>query len=233
MNQPLNAAIHTGLGNLFCFHAACDFAAAEPPSHGNSRPNPFFARASVSSATFCRAASPTSSETNPPYVQTFQGGLAWHGWWDDHGARSAGQALDAVVAAHKPSPRVLPRAAFLCVPAREPRNCLPPVNITAVPNGKLHAPYFMQWSLGLEHQFGQAASVHAQYVGTRAVNQPYLTQVNGYQTVCEGALLLFPIYGRPILVSRLSRNFQLVPTATTMGYNSLPSSASVTVLWDK
>jgi hypothetical protein len=32
-------------------------------------------------------------------------------------------------------------------------------------------------------------------VGTRAVNQPYLTQVNGYQTVCPGCFAPFP--GQP------------------------------------
>jgi hypothetical protein len=64
--------------------------------------------------------------------------------------------------------------------------------MTAVPNGKLHAPYFMEWSLGLEHQFGATVSLQAQYVGTRAVNQPYLTQVNGYQTVCGGCFAPFP-----------------------------------------
>ena len=47
---------------------------------------------------------------------------------------------------------------------------LPPVAISAVPNGTLHAPYFMQWSLGIERQFGTTASMQAQYVGTRAVN---------------------------------------------------------------
>jgi hypothetical protein len=40
----------------------------------------------------------------------------------------------------------------------------------------------MEWSLGLKHQFGSSTSVQAQYVGTRAVNQPYLTKVNGHQT---------------------------------------------------
>jgi hypothetical protein len=69
---------------------------------------------------------------------------------------------------------------------------LPPVAITAVPDGKLHAPYFMEWSLGLEHELGTTGSIHAQYVGTRAENQPYLTQVNGYQTVCEGCFAPFP-----------------------------------------
>jgi hypothetical protein len=54
----------------------------------------------------------------------------------------------------------------------------------------------MEWSLGIEHQFGTTASMQAQYVGTRAVNQPYLTQVNGYQTVCQGCFAPFP-YLRP------------------------------------
>jgi len=49
----------------------------------------------------------------------------------------------------------------------------------------------MEWSLGIEHQLGTTGSVQAQYVGTRAVNQPYLTQVNGYQTVCEGCFAPF------------------------------------------
>ena len=61
-----------------------------------------------------------------------------------------------------------------------------------MPNGELHAPYFMEWSLGLEHQFGATGIVKAQYVGTRAVNQPYQTQVNGYQTACEGCFAPFP-----------------------------------------
>lgn len=50
----------------------------------------------------------------------------------------------------------------------------------------------MQWSLGIEHQFGSTASIRAQYVGTRAVDQPFLTQVNGYQTVCQGCFTPFP-----------------------------------------
>ncbi len=44
----------------------------------------------------------------------------------------------------------------------------------------------------MEHQLGTTASLKAQYVGTRAVNQPYSTQVNGYQTVCQGCFMPFP-----------------------------------------
>jgi hypothetical protein len=50
----------------------------------------------------------------------------------------------------------------------------------------------MEWSLGLEREVGTTGSLKAQYVGTRAINQPYLTQVNGYQTVCPGCFAPFP-----------------------------------------
>jgi hypothetical protein len=65
-----------------------------------------------------------------------------------------------------------------------------------VPDGKLNPPYFLEWSLGIERQFGSNASVRAQYVGTRAISLPYLTQVNGYQTVCQGCFAPFP-YQQP------------------------------------
>src|SRR5580692_11205725 len=57
-----------------------------------------------------------------------------------------------------------------------PTSNLSRVAFSAVPDGELHAPYFTEWSLGLEHQLGNTGSIHAQYVGTRAVNQPYVTQ---------------------------------------------------------
>jgi hypothetical protein len=131
--------------------------------------------------------------TNPPYVQTFQGGLLGTVGGTAIAPGVPSSALDAVAAAHQTFMSGFPAGALSCAsPHSTPATCLPPVNITAVPTGELHAPYFMQWSLGLEHQFGQTASVKAQYVGTRAVNQPYLTQVNGYQTVCDGCFAPFP-----------------------------------------
>jgi hypothetical protein len=48
----------------------------------------------------------------------------------------------------------------------------------------------------LEQQLGATTNLRAQYVGTRAVNQPYQTQVNGYQTVCPGCFAPFP-YSAP------------------------------------
>ena len=134
--------------------------------------------------------------TNPPYDKTFQGGLLGSVGGT---AIAPGSSEQCSRCNHcRKSDFYLgipPRAAFVAFHRQVPA-CLPPVAITAVPDGKLHAPYFMEWSLGIEHQIGTTASVQAQYVGTRAVNQPYSTQVNGYQTVCQGCFAPFP-YRQP------------------------------------
>jgi hypothetical protein len=59
-----------------------------------------------------------------------------------------------------------------------------------VENRMLHTSWsgVLAWNMS----WGTMGSVHAQYLGTRAVNQPYLTQVNGYQTVCAGCFAPFP-----------------------------------------
>jgi hypothetical protein len=80
----------------------------------------------------------------------------------------------------------------------------------------------MEWSLGIEHQFGTTASLHAQYVGTRAVNQPYSTQVNGYQTVCQGCFAPFP-YLQPT-DARFAAVTQL-STGANSHYNGLQLTA--------
>jgi hypothetical protein len=96
------------------------------------------------------------------------------------------------------------------------------VSITAVPDGKLHAPYFMEWSFGIERQLGNTGSLNAKYVGTRSVNQPYLSQVNGYQTVCQGCFAPFP-YRQPT-DPRFAAVTQL-STGANGDYNGLQLSA--------
>jgi len=125
--------------------------------------------------------------TNPPYDKTFQGGqLGTVGGIaiapSIPGYPVPNSAVDALVTANRTFTSGFPQGLSF----------LPPPAITAIPDGKLHAPYFMEWSLGIEHQFGTTASFQAQYVGTRAVNQPYSTQVNGFQTVCQGCFAPFP-----------------------------------------
>jgi Carboxypeptidase regulatory-like domain len=196
VNRPLKETIQNGLGNLF---ASTPLAILQPRMAIAWQFRP---------ATVLRSGFGIFSDilpgsiadligTNPPYVRTFQGGLLGTVGGTAIAPGVPNSAIDATVAANERFAAGFVQGQFSCAsPLANPSTCLPPVAITAVPDGKLHAPYFMQWSLGIEHQFGTTASMQAQYVGTRAVNQPYLTQVNGYQTVCQGCFAPFP-YGRP------------------------------------
>jgi hypothetical protein len=135
--------------------------------------------------------------TNPPYSKTFQGGLLGTAGGVAIAPGVPNSAIDATAAANRLFNSGFAQGRLSCASAlSNPNNCLPPISITAVPDGKLHAPYFMQWSFAVERQVGAALNLRAQYVGTRAVNQPYQTQANGYQTVCEGCFAPFP-YGQP------------------------------------
>jgi hypothetical protein len=150
--------------------------------------------------------------TNPPYDKAFQGGVLGSVGGSAIASGAPNSAVGALVAANQAFTSGFPRG----------QSPLPPVAITAIPNGRLHAPYFMEWSLGVEHQFGTTASLQAQYVGTRAVNQPYSTQVNGYQTVCQGCFAPFP-YMQPI-DARFGAVTQ-VSTGANSHYNGLQLTA--------
>jgi hypothetical protein len=207
VDQPLNAAIQTGLGNVF---SSTPLAILQPRTAIAWQ---------LESKSVLRAGFGVFSDilpgsiadvvgVNPPYVKTFQGGLL--GTVGKAGSAGcdpvfgctaiapgvSNSAVDATVAANQTFSSGFAEGQLSCASAQSnPATCLPPVAISAVPDGKLHAPYFLEWSLGLERELGSTGSIHAQYVGTRAVNQPYLTQVNGYQTVCDGCFAPFP-YGQ-------------------------------------
>lgn len=192
INQPLNAVIQTALGTLF---SSTPIAILQPRTAIAWQ----FEPESVLKAGFGVFSDilPGSIAdligTNPPYVRTFQGGLLGTVGGTAIAPGVPNSAVDATIAADRRFGSGFASGQLSCAsPLSNPATCLPPVAITAVPDGTLHAPYFMQWSLGIERQLGTAASLQAQYVGTRAVNQPYLMQVNGYQTVCQGCFLPFP-----------------------------------------
>jgi hypothetical protein len=195
VNQPLNQAIQTGLGHLF---DSTPVAILQPRTAFAWQ----FQRDTVLRAGFGVFSDILPGSVadvigmNPPYGQTVQGGLLGTVGGTAIAPGVPNSAIDATIAANQRFSTGFAQGQLSCASApSNPSTCLPPVAITAVPNGTLHAPYFMQWSLGIEHQIGKTGSVQAQYVGTRAVNQPYLTQVNGYQTVCPGCFAPFP-YGQ-------------------------------------
>ena len=191
--QPLNEAIQTHLGHLF---SSTPVAILQPRTAIAWQFEPKFVLR-TGFGIFSDILPGTVADLigiNPPYDKTFQGGqLGTVGQAGSAGCDpvvgciaiapgAPNSAVGAIVAANQTFTLGFPRG----------QSSLPPPAITAIPDGKLHAPYFMEWSLGIEHQFGTTASFQAQYVGTRAVNQPYSTQANGFQTVCQGCFAPFP-----------------------------------------
>ena len=208
VNQPLNAAIQTHLGNLF---SSTPLAILQPRTAiaWQFEPKSVLRTGFGIFSDILPGTVADLIGDNPPYDKTFQGGaLGTVGTAGSAGCNTLfgctaiapgvpNSAIDATVAANQIFTVEFPQGQPSCAsPQANPTSCLPPVAITAIPDGKLHAPYFMEWSLGMEHQFGTTASLQAQYVGTRAVNQPYSTQVNGYETVCQSCFAPFP-YMRP------------------------------------
>ncbi len=192
VNLPLNATIQTGLSHVF---SSTPLAILQPRTAlaWQLEPKTVLRTGFGLFSDILPGAIADVVGVNPPYVQTFQGGLLGTVGGTAIAPGVPNSAVDATVAAHQSFSSGFLQSQLSCAsPQSNPATCLPPVAISAVPNGELHAPYFMEWSLGLEHQLGTTGSIQAQYVGTRAVNEPYLTQVNGYQTVCPGCFAPFP-----------------------------------------
>jgi len=191
VNQPLDEAIQTHLGKLF---SSTPIAILQPRTAiaWQFEPKSVLRTGFGIFSDILPGSVADLIGANPPYDKTFQGGLLGTVGGTAIAPGVPNSAVDATVAANQIFTAGFPQGQLSCAsPQSSSSSCLPPVAITAVPDGKLHAPYFMEWSLGVEHQFGTTASVQGQYVGTRAVNQPYSTQVNGYQTVCQGCFAPF------------------------------------------
>jgi hypothetical protein len=196
VNQPLNQAIRTGQGTVF---AATPAAILQPRTAlaWQAAPNTVLRTGFGLFSDILPGSVADLVGVNPPYSNTFQGGLLGTVGGTAIAPGVPNSAIDATAAANQQFVHGFAAGELSCAsPLANQNACLPPISITAVPDGKLHAPYIMQWSFALEHQIGNAANLRAQYVGTRAVNQPYETQVNGYQTVCQGCFAPFP-YGQP------------------------------------
>ena len=155
VNQPLNQTIQSNLGTVF---AGSPLAFFQPRTAIAWKLSP---------TTVLRTGFGLFSDilpgsvadlvgTNPPYSKTFQGGLLGTVGGTAIAPGVPNSAIDAAVDANQAfnvgfaQGRVILRS-----PLANPASCLPPISITAVPDGKLHAPYFMQWSFAIEQEIGK------------------------------------------------------------------------------
>jgi hypothetical protein len=129
---------------------------------------------------------------NPPYAPVFVGGLNGQVGGVGIAPGVTGSAVDATAQANTSFQTVFRSGGSPCAGASPGAPVCPlAVNLNTFPGGRLKTPYFLQWSLGLERQIGGHGALRVDYVGTRAVDEPYQVELNGYQTVCPGCFTPF------------------------------------------
>jgi hypothetical protein len=136
--------------------------------------------------------------TNPPSAPVFVGGINGQVGGVGIAPGVANSAVDATVAANHLFQSAFATGSAPCAGLKSGAAICPlAVNLNTFPSGTLKTPYFLEWSLGLERELGARGSLRVDYVGTRAVHEPYQVQLNGYQTVCDGCFAPFS-YNQPL-----------------------------------
>jgi hypothetical protein len=151
--------------------------------------------------------------TNAPYAPVFVGGINGQVGGVGIAPGVTNSAVDATAAANRSF-----QTAFSAGTATPYA-----VNLNSFPSGKLKTPYFLQWSLGVERELGARGSLRVDYVGTRAVQEPYQVQLNGYQTVCDGCFAPFA-YNQPL--DQRFGNVNEFRTGAGSHYSGLQTSAT-------
>lgn len=135
--------------------------------------------------------------TNPPSAPVFVGGINGQVGGVGIAPGVTNSAVDATVAANHLFQRAFATGSAPCAGLKAGTAICPlAVNLNTFPSGTLKTPYFLEWSLGVERELGPRGSLRVDYVGTRAVHEPYQVQLNGYQTVCGGCFAPFA-YNQP------------------------------------
>jgi hypothetical protein len=135
---------------------------------------------------------------NPPYAPVFVGGINGQVGGVGIAPGVAGSAVDATARANKSFQTLFQGNGNPCAGgAATAPTCPLAVNLNTFPSGTLKTPYFLEWSLGVERELGTRGSLRIDYVGTRAVHEPYQVELNGYQNVCSGCFAPFA-YQKPL-----------------------------------
>ena len=129
---------------------------------------------------------------NAPYAPVFVGGINGQVGGIAIAPGVGNSAVDATAQANQSFQTVFRSGSAPCIglTAGAP-TCPLAVGMNTFPSGTLRTPYFLQWSLGFERELGARGALRIDYVGTRAVHEPYQVQLNGYQTVCDGCFAPF------------------------------------------
>ncbi len=212
INQPLNQTIETNVRNLFPGTPLFSWQPRASVAYKVSNAMALHAGGGVFND-IIPAQIADFGATNPPYAPVFVGGINGQVGGVGVAPGVAGSAVDATVRANQ----AFQTAFSSGTPSRFA------VNLNTFPSGTLKTPYFLEWSLGVERELGTRGSLRVDYVGTRAVQEPYQVQLNGYQTVCAGCFAPFT-YGQP-LDARFG-NVNEFRTGAGSNYTGLQTSAT-------
>jgi len=136
--------------------------------------------------------------TNAPYSPTFVGGLGGQVGGIGVAPGVPDSAVDATSFANRAFQSTFSASGPPCAGiAPGAPTCPLAVNMNTFPSGTLKTPYYYQYTLGIEQQVGARGALRVDYVGTRGLHEPFLVQLNGYQTVCDGCFAPFP-YRQPL-----------------------------------
>ena len=216
IDQPLNQAIQTNVRSLFPGTPLFSWQPRASAAYKLSDKMALHAGGGVFND-IIPAQIADLGATNAPYAPVFVGGINGQVGGvgiapSEPGAPVTNSAVDATAAANRSF-----QTAFSAGTATPYA-----VNLNTFPSGKLKTPYFLQWSLGLERELGARGSLRVDYVGTRAVQEPYQVQLNGYQTVCDGCFAPFA-YNQPL--DRRFGNVNEFRTGAGSHYSGLQASA--------
>jgi hypothetical protein len=197
VTQPLNQVIQTGVRTLFPGTPLLSWQPRASAAYKLSNKTAVHAGGGVFND-IIPAQIADLGATNPPYAPVFVGGINGQVGGVGIAPGVPDSAVDATAQANRSFQNVFRSGGAPCagLPAGTP-TCPLAVGLNTFPSGTLKTPYFLQWSLGLERELGARGALRIDYVGTRAVHEPYQVQLNGYQTVCDGCFAPFA-YQQPL-----------------------------------
>jgi hypothetical protein len=223
INQPLNQAIQTNVRTLFPGTPLFSWQPRASVAYKMSDTTALHAGGGVFND-IIPAQIADLGATNAPYAPVFVGGINGQVGGVGIAPGVINSAVDATIAANRSFQNLFSSGGAPCAGIQAGAPICPlAVDMNTFPSGTLKTPYFLQWSLGVEHELGARGSLRVDYVGTRAVQEPYQVQLNGYQTVCNGCFAPFA-YKQP-----LDQRFASVNefrTGASSHYSGLQASAS-------
>ncbi|MGA3343769.1 MAG: TonB-dependent receptor, partial [Terracidiphilus sp.] len=187
IDQPLNQAIETNVRSLFPGTPLFSWQPRASAAYKLSDTMAIHAGGGVFND-IIPAQIADLGATNAPYAPVFVGGINGQVGGVGIAPGVSNNAVDATAAANRSFQSVFATGGAQCakISAGAPI-CPLAVNLNTFPSGTLKAPYFL----------GPRGSLRVDYVGTRAVQEPYQVQLNGYQTVCNGCFAPFA-YKQPL-----------------------------------